>query len=91
MRREVPEERGKLMSLVDPVTKRKVAFSVYKDSELPFMSKKGGLMARHIHDANADDDVQTDDECRENASRMQKRNLQKAVTRFVEESPTWSC
>jgi hypothetical protein len=51
------------------------------------MSKKGGLMGKHIHDAVADDDCQTDEECRGNAIRCQQRNMRSAIYRFVDLSP----
>lgn len=48
-------------------------------------------MARNIHDANADDDVQTDNECRENAIRHQRKNMKTAFSRFTEmPSPSFS-
>ena len=48
-------------------------------------------MSRNIHDTNADDDVQTDSECRENAIRHQKKNLKVAFQKFTEvASPSFS-
>lgn len=76
---ENPEEPpSEQLQLRDPLTGKCQGFNLYKDRDLPFMQKRGGLMARHIHDATADDDVQTDNECRENAVRCQKRSLRLA-------------
>jgi hypothetical protein len=49
------------------------------------MSKKGGMMAKNIHDCHADDDVQTDEDCRQNAIRCQQRSFRQAFTKFTED------
>jgi hypothetical protein len=44
-------------------------------------------MTKYIHHCVADDDVQTDEDCRQNAIRSQQRSLKAALMRFTDDSP----
>lgn len=86
-----PEETASphKLELKDQLTGKRHHFNLYHDRDLPFLQKRNGMMARNIHDATADDDVQTDQECRENAIRHQRKSLKAGIQKFTD-SPALS-
>jgi hypothetical protein len=77
---------SEVFELTDKLTGEIQDFTMYHETDLPFLDPKNAqsaLIRDNIICGDVDDDCQTDDEQRCNAKRMLKTEVDKAITKFL--------
>ncbi len=75
-----------LFELTDKLTGDIHDFTMYNESDLPFLDPKNAqsaLIRDNIIRGDVDDDCQTDDEQRSDAKKMLRREVDSAITKFL--------
>jgi hypothetical protein len=79
---------SEVFELTDKLTGQPHDFTMYNETDLPFLDPKNSqsaLIRDNIIRGDVDDDCQTDDEQRSNAKRMLRCEVDKAITKFMQD------
>ena len=82
---EIPYE---IITLEDTINGDEYDFNIYDDCDVPFLNDKtemGKVIRKTIIDGDIDDDCATDNEQKEDAKEMMRKELLGAITKYQQE------
>ena len=82
---EIPYE---IITLEDKINGDEYDFNIYDDCDVPFLNDKtemGKVIRKTIIDGDIDDDCATDNEQKEDAKEMMRKELLGAITKYQQE------